>query len=123
MTNETRINILIEHIVFEKTWTEIANDLGISKQRISNDRRRHADIWETETAYVKAFENSVLIPQRKAFCEESIQRSLALLAELREDPPETHIPEDILALTESILCKFLCSTVERRDNLTSSQLR
>ena len=122
MTNETRINILIEHIVFEKTWTEIANDLGISKQRISNDRRRHADIWETETAYVKAFENSVLIPQRKAFLEESIQRSLALLAELREDPPP-HLYADILALTESILCKFLCSTVERRDNLTSSQLR
>ena len=123
MTTKTRYKIIAEHVIFDKKFTEIAADLGISKQSISNDRRRNPSFWESETEKVKAFQKRVMIPQSKAFLEESIQRSLALLAELREDPPETHIPEDILALTESILCKFLCSTVERRDNLTSSQLR
>ena len=122
MTTKTRYKIIAEHVIFDKKFTEIAADLGISKQSISNDRRRNPSFWESETENIKAFEKRVLIPQRKAFCEESIQRCLALLAELREDPPP-HIDADILALTESILCKFLCSTVERRDNLTSSQLR
>ena len=67
MTTKNRYKIIAEHIIFDRTFTKIAADLGISKQSISNDRRRNPSLWESETENIKAFQKRVLIPQRKAF--------------------------------------------------------
>ena len=58
MTTKKRYKIIAEHIIFDRTFTKIAADLGISKQSISNDRRRNPSLWESET------ENSQSLPKK-----------------------------------------------------------
>ena len=53
MTTERRRYIIIEHFFHGRKFNEIADELGISKQAISNDRSRHKEEWDTEKRWLE----------------------------------------------------------------------
>ena len=47
MTDGQRRYIIGEKLFRGKTYKEIAAEMGITRQAISNDRRRHSEVWES----------------------------------------------------------------------------
>ena len=113
MTNEDRQRIICEHL-FGKKYNAIAADMDITPQAISNDRRRHPDKWEQETQRIKKrcqhFSNQ--------FQDDTIQRNRAMLQKILNPEERTALrakyPENIIALTEIILCDLYSAALKRR---------
>ena len=55
MPAEERRYIIYQHYFNRRYFKDIADELGIKKQVISNDHRRHKEIWDQEREWLEFF--------------------------------------------------------------------
>lgn len=102
MESEERRYIIYEKALNYKTFSAIAKEMGISKQAISNDRRRHKAEWEKEERWLdfkikegidealgemitQAREDLIKVMSMIEEVDEQKQEALAAAAEMRPE--------------------------------------
>lgn len=125
MTDEVRRYITFEHYYHGRKFTEIAKELGIKKQTISNDRRFHKKKWEMEKKWLEIFVKDKL---NKGFSK-SIKKSRANLMDLHRRITElaeikSNLSEALenKAITPDDFVKFLKQNQEMKDVLENIEI-
>ena len=126
MTDEVRRYIIFEHYYHRRKFKEIADELEMKKQTISNDHRRHREIWEKEKKWLELLLKDKL---NKGFSK-SIEESRADLRNLhcRIDELEEHKSKlsDALennAITPEDFVKFVKQNQEIENVLVNAEIR
>lgn len=115
MTSEQRYKIICKREILGEKQKDIAADLGITPQAITNDKKRHAAEWEALTLEIQ--EKSETLSQ--LFQDETLRHTRALLHEFTDPEKRLQLllryPKEAIALAEIILCNFHVARLERRN--------
>lgn len=144
MTDGQRRYIIGEKVFREKTDKEIAAEMEITPQAISNDRRRHSDVWESMESWFELKRMS----GRHSALDEWIDKARETLKKIhsqqdahqaaedayRSEHPnmseealitryrENAAKETALARLECLVSGFLCDVLARRYDVPPDEL-
>ena len=72
MHSVKRQKIIFEHLL-GKSWAAIARERGITRQAITNDRRKYPELWDADEGYV--LERAISLCRREiAKCEQGSRK-------------------------------------------------